>query len=80
MPPRSFWVRSLTSLVRVAHPPSSMRVFRVRNCACNSHCARNRHAAQPMIDVLNLALPYFGLIFIGFASGNLKRLPEASRG
>lgn len=33
-----------------------------------------------MIDVLNLALPYFGLIFIGFASGNLKRLPEASRG
>lgn len=29
-----------------------------------------------MIDVLNLALPYFGLIFIGFASGKLKRLPE----
>ncbi len=29
-----------------------------------------------MIDVFNLALPYFGLIFIGFASGKLKRLPE----
>jgi len=26
-----------------------------------------------MIDILNLALPYFGLIFIGFARG----LPEA---
>jgi len=25
-----------------------------------------------MIDVLNLALPYFGLIFIGFACGKLK--------
>jgi predicted permease len=29
-----------------------------------------------MMDVLNLALPYFGLIFIGFACGKLKRLPE----
>ena len=30
-----------------------------------------------MIDVLNLALPYFGLIFIGFACGKYKRLPES---
>ncbi len=29
-----------------------------------------------MLDVLNLALPFFGLIFIGFACGKLKRLPE----
>jgi predicted permease len=29
-----------------------------------------------MMDVLNLALPYFGLIFIGFACGKLRRLPE----
>jgi malonate transporter and related proteins len=30
-----------------------------------------------MVDILNLALPYFGLIFIGFACGKAKRLPEA---
>jgi predicted permease len=30
-----------------------------------------------MIDILNLALPYFGLIFIGFACGKLKGLPES---
>ncbi|MBC7577008.1 MAG: AEC family transporter, partial [Tardiphaga sp.] len=30
-----------------------------------------------MMDVLNLALPYFGLIFIGFACGKVKSLPEA---
>lgn len=30
-----------------------------------------------MTDILNLALPYFGLMFIGFACGKLKRLPEA---
>jgi malonate transporter len=29
-----------------------------------------------MTDILNLALPYFGLIFIGFACGRKKRLPE----
>jgi len=29
-----------------------------------------------MIEILNLALPYFGLIFIGFACGRWKRLPE----
>ncbi len=30
-----------------------------------------------MLDILNLALPYFGLIFIGFACGKAKSLPEA---
>ena len=30
-----------------------------------------------MSDILNLALPYFGLIFIGFACGKTKKLPEA---
>src|SRR5258706_8253262 len=30
-----------------------------------------------MVDILNLALPYFGLIFIGFACGRSKGLPEA---
>lgn len=30
-----------------------------------------------MSDILNLALPYFGLIFIGYACGHWKRLPEA---
>ena len=29
-----------------------------------------------MFDILNLALPYFGLIFIGFACGKAKGLPE----
>src|SRR5437588_10886920 len=29
-----------------------------------------------MADILNLALPYFGLIFIGFACGKSKSLPE----
>ena len=29
-----------------------------------------------MIDILNLALPYFGLIFVGFACGKLRALPE----
>ena len=29
-----------------------------------------------MTDILNLALPYFGLIFIGFACGKAKGLPE----
>ncbi len=28
-----------------------------------------------MIEVLNLALPYFGLIFIGFACGKIKKIP-----
>ncbi|MEA2829939.1 MAG: malonate transporter [Bradyrhizobium sp.] len=30
-----------------------------------------------MVDILNLALPYFGLIFIGFACGKAKALPES---
>src|SRR5258708_33835553 len=30
-----------------------------------------------MADILNLALPYFGLIFIGFACGKARGLPEA---
>jgi malonate transporter len=29
-----------------------------------------------MVDILNLALPYFGLIFISFACGKSKKLPE----
>jgi len=29
-----------------------------------------------MVAVLNLALPYFGLIFIGYACGKAKGLPE----
>ena len=30
-----------------------------------------------MADILNLALPYFGLIFIGFACGKTRSLPES---
>ena len=30
-----------------------------------------------MVDILNLALPYFGLIFVGFACGKAKSLPES---
>lgn len=30
-----------------------------------------------MADILNLALPYFGLIFIGFACGKAKSIPES---
>jgi malonate transporter and related proteins len=30
-----------------------------------------------MVDILNLALPYFGLIFVGFACGKTKGLPES---
>jgi predicted permease len=29
-----------------------------------------------MLDVLNLALPYFGLIFLGLLCGKLKQIPE----
>ncbi len=31
-----------------------------------------------MIEVLNLALPYFGLIFIGFACGRIKKIPDTA--
>src|SRR6185436_17275864 len=30
-----------------------------------------------MADILNLAIPYFGLIFIGFACGKTRALPES---
>ena len=30
-----------------------------------------------MLDIINLAVPYFGLIFIGFACGKAKALPES---
>jgi malonate transporter and related proteins len=30
-----------------------------------------------MLDIINLAVPYFGLIFIGFACGKVKALPES---
>jgi malonate transporter len=33
-----------------------------------------------MIDVLNLALPFFGLIFIGFACGRIKQIPDTALG
>jgi malonate transporter len=28
-----------------------------------------------MIDVINLALPFFGLIFIGYACDKIKQVP-----
>jgi malonate transporter len=31
-----------------------------------------------MVDVLNLALPFFGLIFIGFACGKIKQIPDTA--
>jgi malonate transporter and related proteins len=30
-----------------------------------------------MVDVFNLALPHFGLIFIGYVCGRAKAFPEA---
>lgn len=30
-----------------------------------------------MIDILNLAIPYFGLIFVGFVCGKVRALPES---
>jgi predicted permease len=33
-----------------------------------------------MIDVLNLALPFFGLIFIGLACGRIKQSPDTALG
>ncbi len=33
-----------------------------------------------MLDVLNLALPFFGLIFIGFACGRIKQIPDTAMG
>src|ERR1700704_4292150 len=37
---------------------------------------KSRKRNSPMIDIINLALPYFSLIFIGFACGKAKGLPE----
>ncbi|MEI9805885.1 MAG: AEC family transporter [Pseudolabrys sp.] len=31
-----------------------------------------------MVDVVNLALPFFGLIFIGFACGRIKQIPDTA--
>ena len=31
-----------------------------------------------MLDIVNLALPYFGLIFIGFACGKWRQIPETA--
>jgi predicted permease len=45
-----------------------------------SSCPEDRTGEEislEMIDILNLAVPYFGLIFIGFACGKAKGLPEA---
>jgi malonate transporter and related proteins len=36
----------------------------------------NDHLPE-IIDIFNLAVPYFGLIFIGFACGKAKALPES---
>ncbi|HTT47076.1 MAG TPA: AEC family transporter [Pseudolabrys sp.] len=33
-----------------------------------------------MLEVLNLALPFFGLIFIGFACGRIKQIPDTAMG
>jgi malonate transporter and related proteins len=30
-----------------------------------------------MLDVINLALPFFGVIFLGFACGRLKQIPDS---
>src|SRR5438309_175311 len=30
----------------------------------------------PMLDVINLALPFFGLIFLGLLCGRTQRMPE----
>ena len=33
-----------------------------------------------MIEVLNLAAPFFGLIFVGFACGKIKQIPDTAMG
>src|SRR3954454_12222392 len=37
---------------------------------------RSSQVYPQMFSILNLALPFFGLIFIGFACGKLKKLPD----
>ena len=49
----------------------------VNPALCNRPTPKKEEMPPPMMDVLNLALPYFGLIFVGFACGKLVRLPEA---
>jgi len=39
-----------------------------------------RFVSSFMADILKLALPFFGLIFLGFASGYFARLPERELG
>ena len=38
---------------------------------------RHRNRICALSSVLALALPFFGLIFLGFFCGKLKKLPEA---
>lgn len=38
---------------------------------------KSSEATSSMVDILNPALPYFGLIFVGFACGKAKSLPES---
>ena len=33
-------------------------------------------SSSHMLDVINLALPFFGLIFLGLACGKYKQIPE----
>jgi hypothetical protein len=39
--------------------------------------SKGQENTSGMIDILNLALPYFGLIFVGFACGKIRSLPES---
>ena len=54
---------------------SALRRAPLRGGQFSAKSRYNKHI--PMIDILNLALPYFGLIFIGYACGKYKKLPEA---
>jgi predicted permease len=36
----------------------------------------NNETNVPVVEIPNLALPNFGLIFVGFACGNAKKLPR----
>lgn len=38
---------------------------------------RSSEATSLMVDIFNLALPYFGLIFVGFACRKAKSLPQS---
>jgi len=46
-------------------------------CQIGTNNNEKKHAV--MVEILNLALPYFGLIFIGFACGKAKKLPAGHR-